>query len=112
MTLPANTRVLVTACSLATQPYGLIRVPATASLVFDDANITLRAAGIISQGNVSIGSPTCRIAGPVSVIFHGQRTNATIEADPTVTATKVSISNPQRKRKKREKKTHVLGLKC
>lgn len=73
--LPANTRVLVTSCALYTsQPYGLIEVPASSTLVFDDADIELHAHTVLVRGSLEAGSPTCRLFSHIRIVLYGNQT--------------------------------------
>lgn len=74
ITLPSNTSVLLSSCSLpAGVVFGFITIPATSTLVFADANITLRAAGITVAGAMRAGSSTCRLRSYVDIILYGTR---------------------------------------
>jgi hypothetical protein len=81
VTLPENTKVLITSCSLHTaSPYGLIVIPASSALIFDDATIVLRTRGIIVNGRLSIGSETCRLFSTVRVVLYGTKSEVTAGA--------------------------------
>lgn len=73
MTLPENTAVLIQSCSLSSPatPYGVITIPATSSLVFDDADIEMHITQIFVYGALRIGSETCRHWGKIKLVFHG-----------------------------------------
>lgn len=75
--LPANTKVLVTSCSFNPNDiYNLISIPPTSELIFDDAPITLNVRNIYVQGQLRIGSPTCRLYSNLTITFYGSQTNA------------------------------------
>lgn len=62
ITLPANTNVLISSCSVKAETiYNKIVIPATSSLIFDDAPIDFHVHDILVQGKFLIGSPKCRI---------------------------------------------------
>jgi hypothetical protein len=76
--------VLVTSASFTAteaQPYGLIVVPAGAELVLADEAITLHVEELRVHGKLLVGSPSCRLTGPIDFVFHGSKPNGT---QPTV----------------------------
>lgn len=73
VTLPDNTKVLVTACSFSVLPYASITVPATSELVFADAAISLNVGFIQVSGALRIGSPTCKLFSQITITFFGTR---------------------------------------
>jgi len=74
VTLPANTQVLISSCSIdPTFVFGLITVPFGSSLIFGDAPITFQAHGIQVVGALAIGSPTCRLQNKISITLYGSR---------------------------------------
>ncbi|EGG17944.1 hypothetical protein DFA_08945 [Cavenderia fasciculata] len=77
ITLPANSKVLISSCSLqAGTIYQKIIVPATSELIFSDANITMHLQDMYVQGKLWIGSSSCRSNGNIELIFHGAYTTA------------------------------------
>ncbi|KYQ92991.1 hypothetical protein DLAC_05595 [Tieghemostelium lacteum] len=74
ITLPANTKVLVSSCSLSTDTYQKIIVPATSELIFSDAPIVLNVKDIYVEGKFYIGSKDCRLNSTVQVNFYGAKT--------------------------------------
>eukprot|EP01065_Artemidia_motanka_P046226 TRINITY_DN6954_c0_g3_i2.p1 TRINITY_DN6954_c0_g3~~TRINITY_DN6954_c0_g3_i2.p1 ORF type:complete len:1790 (+),score=392.85 TRINITY_DN6954_c0_g3_i2:71-5371(+) len=74
-TLPDNTVVVAGKDSFQAGQYGVITVPATSELIFKDEEITWSVHGIVVLGKLKIGSPTCRVQGPISVTFWGSRTD-------------------------------------
>ena len=74
LTLPANTKVVVGAGSfVGGARYEKIVVPETSELVFRDAGITLVVRALVVAGKLRIGSPTCRMEGPIKIVFWGAR---------------------------------------
>lgn len=74
VTLPANTAVLITSCSIpADLVFGLISIPATSSLVLADADISLQATGIDVAGALIAGSESCRLRSNITITLHGRR---------------------------------------
>ncbi|KAH9259577.1 hypothetical protein BASA81_001999 [Batrachochytrium salamandrivorans] len=76
ITLPVNTRVLVSTCSLPDSGvFGRITIPATSELVFnDDGPILLNTKGIFVQGGkLLLGRSTCRLRNKITMTFHGTR---------------------------------------
>eukprot|EP01132_Coremiostelium_polycephalum_P005307 gene5307-6611_t len=74
ITLPENTKVLVSSCSMSsTQIYQKIIVPRTSSLVFMDADMTINVRDIFVNGSLYIGSQLCRYNGKINIIFHGSK---------------------------------------
>jgi hypothetical protein len=97
ITLPENTKVLVTSCSFGSNVYEKITVPSTSELIFSDAVINLRVKGIFVQGTLRIGtlalsdessqltltfisaikgSPTCRLFSKITITFVGAKSTA------------------------------------
>eukprot|EP01112_Ceratiomyxa_fruticulosa_P020896 TRINITY_DN7244_c0_g2_i1.p1 TRINITY_DN7244_c0_g2~~TRINITY_DN7244_c0_g2_i1.p1 ORF type:complete len:1528 (+),score=332.39 TRINITY_DN7244_c0_g2_i1:272-4855(+) len=76
VTLPANTNVLISSCSLQSGTYQRIYIPSTSSLIFDDAPITLNVRDIYVEGKLQIGSPTCRLFSEITITFHGINTTS------------------------------------
>ncbi|GAM19287.1 hypothetical protein SAMD00019534_024620, partial [Acytostelium subglobosum LB1] len=75
ITLPANSKVLISSCSLNSNVvFTKIVIPATSQLIFGDANITMRVKDIVVNGQLWVGSPTCRMNGNITLIFHGTKT--------------------------------------
>jgi hypothetical protein len=75
VTIPDNTKVLVSSCSI---PSGVIftsvTVPSTSSLIFTDATIDFHAQAMTVQGSLLIGSETCRMrSNSISITLHGTR---------------------------------------
>lgn len=70
--IPANTRVLISSCSIpANFVYGLISIPPTSALIFGDAVIALSATGMRVNGALLMGSPTCRLRNKITVTIYG-----------------------------------------
>eukprot|EP01132_Coremiostelium_polycephalum_P000408 gene408-516_t len=80
ITLPANTKVLVSSCSMSsTQIYQKIVIPATSELIFMDSDMTINVRDIMVNGKLIIGTPLCRYNGKINIIFNGAKTlNETI----------------------------------
>ncbi|KAJ9457879.1 hypothetical protein DIPPA_28035 [Diplonema papillatum] len=76
VTLPANTRVLLSASSLAAGArFEKIEVPATSALVFADEEISFSVKAFVVAGELLIGSPTCRVEGPIRITFFGSKSD-------------------------------------
>lgn len=73
VTLPENTVVIIQSCSLLAAPYGVITIPKSSVLVFDDADIEIHITQIFVYGALKIGSETCRYFGRIKIVFHGVR---------------------------------------
>ena len=68
VTLPEDTKVLISSCSLdGGNSFGTITVPENSSLVFNDADIELNVGNILVNGHFAIGSPTCRIRSYITI---------------------------------------------
>jgi len=74
VTLPENTKVLISSCSLKNK-YKTITVPESSQLIFSDANINLRVSSIYVYGKLRVGSPTCRIRSKVTITLTGNAIN-------------------------------------
>ena len=73
--IPANSRVLVSSCSI---PSGVVfkkvTIPSTSELIFGDASIHFQAKAIhVAGGKLLIGSATCRLRNKVTITLHGAR---------------------------------------
>ena len=78
--IPPNTRILVSSCSLLcndTNPYGIIYVPSSSRLIFNDNNISMHAKGFNIEGHMQLGSQSCRLKSYVTVTLHGSRYDQT-----------------------------------
>ncbi|KAH8054360.1 hypothetical protein JL721_10482 [Aureococcus anophagefferens] len=77
--------VLISSCSLSEGTYGVVTVSKGSSLVFADEPIELHVEGIVVEGELVIGSPSCRTMSPVSITLHGARPDDTMVAqDPSI----------------------------
>eukprot|EP00466_Bigelowiella_natans_P015193 jgi/Bigna1/126502/aug1.2_g1210 len=74
VTLPENTKVLISSCSLKNK-YKTITVPESSQLIFSDANTNLRVSSIYVYGKLRVGSPTCRIRSKVTITLTGNAIN-------------------------------------
>ena len=85
ITLPTGVSVLVSGCSLDPYgTYGVITIPATSELIFGDSEILLKTNGINVQGNLRIGSPTCRLLNKIEITLVGARNNQVLPTDPSI----------------------------
>eukprot|EP01133_Synstelium_polycarpum_P019808 gene19808-23728_t len=75
ISLPNNTKVLISSCSLSNQVYRKIYIPPSSSLVFSDSPITLNVKDILVDGTFIMGTQECRINSDVRIIFHGEQTD-------------------------------------
>ncbi|EFA74742.1 hypothetical protein PPL_11773 [Heterostelium album PN500] len=76
ITLPENSRVLISSCSL--QPnaiYTKIEVPQSSELIFSDGFYEVHVRDIMVMGKLWIGSKDCRLNGNVTIVFHGAKSN-------------------------------------
>ena len=75
--LPDGVAVLVRQCDLqdvdAVGPYGMITIPATSALVFDNTTIHLHAHGIVVRGALVGGTATCRREAPLDITLYGAK---------------------------------------
>ncbi len=73
--LPESAKVLVSHCSLSGNgTYGIITVPASSQLVFNDhEGVLLRCRGLLVRGKLLLGSPTCRMRSSVGVVLDAPR---------------------------------------
>ncbi|GBG34943.1 G8 domain-containing protein DDB_G0286311, partial [Hondaea fermentalgiana] len=80
--LPANTRVLLSGCSVTEGIiFGIITIPASSELVFADHDIVLNAQGIRVQGKLTLGAESCRLHSQINITLYGEKP-ATLPADP------------------------------
>jgi len=86
VTIPSNTRVLISSCSInSNDVYGIITIPATSELIFNDiVDISLRAKGFRVLGKLRAGSTTCRLRNKIKITLHGKRTDQNLPTDPWV----------------------------
>jgi len=74
VTLPSNSKVIIT--QSVTSELGLITVPSTSELIFDEnesSPITLDVSGMNVQGALRAGSETCRYSTELIITLHGSR---------------------------------------
>lgn len=76
ITLPASTSVLVSSCSFSSDVYSKIIIPEGSQLIFADADISLRVRNIYVQGDLLIGSPTCRLNSYIDIEFVGAKSTS------------------------------------
>eukprot|EP00798_Chlamydomonas_sp_ICE-L_P010644 gene10644-12323_t len=70
VSLPQNTKMLVTQCSFTSgNNFRSIYVPSSSQLVFDDADISLVTGRIKVDGKLFAGSPSCRLQSTLSITF-------------------------------------------
>ncbi|KAJ8606766.1 hypothetical protein CTAYLR_009564 [Chrysophaeum taylorii] len=74
VTLPENTKVLLTSCSIPEGVVlGKITIPASSELIFADEDIELNAKGISVEGALRVGSESCRMRSSITITLHGSR---------------------------------------
>jgi hypothetical protein len=75
VTLPANTKVLISDCSgLNGVTFGIVTVPVGSELILaESAQLALHVRGLRVLGALRAGSPTCRLHGNVTITLHGER---------------------------------------
>lgn len=73
ISIPADTSVLISSCSLSTDVYERIHIPAGSKLVFSDSEISLRVKNIFVEGDLLMGAPTCRLNSYIDVEFVGTK---------------------------------------
>ena len=79
ITLPENTKVLLGSSSLANGGVGVIdriTIPPSSELIFKDETISMNVKAIVVKGKLRIGSPTCRVEGPIRITLHGTKGEA------------------------------------
>lgn len=76
VTLPANTKVLVSSCSLDPRGYLSITIPEGSQLIFADAPIFLRVKDLIVQGDLLLGSASCPLHSTISISFTAEKTES------------------------------------
>ena len=75
--LPENTKVLLSRSDLIEGlRYEKIEVPESSSLVFNDEEMTLTVNSFLVYGKLLIGSPGCRVRGPIRIVFWGEKSDA------------------------------------
>ena len=72
VSVPENMRVLIAAVDVNGW-FRNILVPASSELVFADEPMTLRVRTLLVKGKLRVGSPTCRMQGPIKVQFWGNK---------------------------------------
>ncbi|KAJ9457878.1 hypothetical protein DIPPA_28041 [Diplonema papillatum] len=76
VTLPAGKKILLSKASLdADARFDKIEVPATSTLVFADEEISFSVKAFVVAGELLIGSPTCRVEGPIRITFFGSKSD-------------------------------------
>ncbi|GBG34566.1 G8 domain-containing protein DDB_G0286311 [Hondaea fermentalgiana] len=79
--LPANTRVLVSGCSVGEGiVFGIITIPTSSELIFADEDISFDAQGFLVQGKFTLGAETCRLHSQINITLHGAKPS-TLPAD-------------------------------
>ena len=86
ITLPTASRVLIS--QSVVEQLGLVTIPAGSELILGrtDASfgtIRLHAKGIVVNGALRAGSPTCRLQTPVEITLHGARSATRAARDST-----------------------------
>ncbi|EFA79241.1 hypothetical protein PPL_07659 [Heterostelium album PN500] len=77
ITLPANSKVLISSCSIDQDAvYQKIVIPASSELIFSDSSYTMNIHDVDVKGKLTMGSSTCRMNGNIEIIFHGQKTTS------------------------------------
>jgi len=75
ITLPANKKVLISPCSISTTDiYKKIIIPETSSLIFADSDISMKIQDILVQGQLIIGTKSCRYNANIELVFYGAKT--------------------------------------
>jgi G8 domain len=95
VTLPTNTRVLVSQSIV--ESLGIVTIPATSQLVFgsNPAGITVSARGFQVFGKFIAGSPTCHIYTPVTVTLTGARPSDVVTSVPAPEIKGISVDGGQ-----------------
>ncbi|GAM19811.1 hypothetical protein SAMD00019534_029860, partial [Acytostelium subglobosum LB1] len=77
ITLPENSKVLISSCSIIPGAVFLkIVVPATSQLIFSDASYSMTIQDMDVRGQLLMGTSTCRMNGNIEIVFTGQYTTA------------------------------------
>jgi hypothetical protein len=72
--VPVGKHVLISSCSIdPNNVFGIINVPAGSSLIFADAQISIKAKGFKVNGKFLIGSPTCRLRNKITITLSAPR---------------------------------------
>jgi G8 domain len=73
VTLPLDTKVIVR--QTVVERLGLVTIPTSSSLVFDEAQagIEMHVTGMDVKGSLIAGSETCRMETPITITLHGSR---------------------------------------
>lgn len=92
VTLPANTRIV-----LRQSPnvrLGLITIPPSSALIIGESTtgIALDVTGFNVQGDLVVGSETCRVETPVTMTLHGSRPNNVISNVPVPTYKGIAVT--------------------
>lgn len=82
VTLPANTKIIVAACSFPSTPtFSYIRIPASSQLIFADQDVSMNVGSFMVDGQLRIGSPTCRFNSRVVITFSRSSGSPVTDAD-------------------------------
>ncbi|GAM17885.1 hypothetical protein SAMD00019534_010600 [Acytostelium subglobosum LB1] len=75
ITLPENTKVLISSCSIVRGVvYQKIVIPATSQLIFSDSSYSMSIHDIDVRGQLLMGSSACRMNGNIELVFSGSYT--------------------------------------
>ena len=74
--LTTGQKVLVTDQSFGGRKYDKIEIVDGSELIFSDTTIFLTVRALIVKGKLRIGSPECRLQGPIDIRFWGDKTDA------------------------------------
>eukprot|EP01129_Flabellula_baltica_P004624 TRINITY_DN1621_c0_g1_i1.p1 TRINITY_DN1621_c0_g1~~TRINITY_DN1621_c0_g1_i1.p1 ORF type:complete len:1091 (-),score=249.93 TRINITY_DN1621_c0_g1_i1:37-3309(-) len=93
ITLPEDSQVIISGCSIdginnEENPFGVIYVPASSALIFDDTDIELHVKEIKVEGALTLGSDTCRLFSNVKIVFHGSKGDSSVDNEDTTTPSK------------------------
>ncbi|KDD75714.1 hypothetical protein H632_c535p0, partial [Helicosporidium sp. ATCC 50920] len=69
ITLPENTKVLVSGCMLASGTYPMVMVPESSELIFDDAPMAWKLGALHGYGPIRAGSTSCRLRSRLTLTF-------------------------------------------
>ena len=92
VTLPANSRILISA-SIGMR-LGYVRIPDTSELILGENNdgIVLDMAGMVVEGRFVAGSESCRLETPVVLTFYGERPDDAVTNVPSPEVKGISVT--------------------
>lgn len=92
VSLPANTNVIIR--KSVVEILGIISIPATSSLIFDEVavGIELKTSGMHVLGSLIAGSETCLIETSIAITLYGRRPDDPVLNQPAATYKGISVT--------------------